>query len=132
MSDNLVLVALLFLLTSNSTISSTQLFLLLALLTTTNCSNLLPRQDKEHAPEDISGACFSVPSGHCFVRILYQDGDRRALPAVAVALRNAASRDSQPEIGFRPQHNAISRRGERTADGNPAVQISVCINRLTG
>lgn len=41
MSDNLVLVALLFLLTSNSTINSTQLFLLLALLTTTNCSNLL-------------------------------------------------------------------------------------------
>ena len=41
MSDNLVLIALLFLLTSNSTISSTQLFLLLALLTTTNCSNFL-------------------------------------------------------------------------------------------
>ena len=32
MSDNLVLIALLFLLTSNSTINSTQLFLLLALL----------------------------------------------------------------------------------------------------
>lgn len=38
-SANLALIALLFLLTTNGTITSTQLFLLLALLTTTGCAN---------------------------------------------------------------------------------------------
>lgn len=37
-SANIALIALLFLLTTNGTITSTQLFLLLALLTTTSCA----------------------------------------------------------------------------------------------
>ena len=49
MSDNLVLIALLFLLTSNSTISSTQLFLLLApaWIVVYLASRLRKRPDKE-------------------------------------------------------------------------------------
>ena len=60
--------------------------------------------------QPLESPCLALSS------VLDDDFDGRALPAIAVAFRDAAGRYAQPHIHSRPQDNPVSRPGEGLPD----------------